>query len=84
MQQPTHRFHHTFTVRGDGQFPVDLLRLDRCYPHTPEDSAFIQRPSRGPRAVTLEHVDFSWQWEPSRFAWAEAGWKLVSHEWRHK
>ena len=27
----------TFRVRGKGPFPLDMLRYDQCWPHTPLD-----------------------------------------------
>lgn len=27
-----------FTVKGFGQFPIDMLRYDRCFPDTEKDS----------------------------------------------
>jgi hypothetical protein len=29
--------HYKFKVTGTGTFPIDMLRYDRCFPHTAED-----------------------------------------------
>ncbi len=31
----------TFTVRGKGEFPIDMLRYDSCWPMTAMDAAVI-------------------------------------------
>ncbi len=41
-----------FTVRGRGQFPIDMLRYDSCWPYTSMDSSYISDESGG-REVTL-------------------------------
>jgi len=33
--------HIEFTVEGKGQFPLDMLRHDRCYPVDPQDAEMI-------------------------------------------
>ena len=35
-------YEHTFTVRGKGDFPIDMLRYDSCYPATGVDAAAIE------------------------------------------
>lgn len=34
--------HRTFTVRGRGEFPLDMLRYDCCWPRRSEDVMKIQ------------------------------------------
>ena len=33
-----YKFNQVIEVKGKGEFPVDMLRYDRCYPYTGEDS----------------------------------------------
>lgn len=42
----------TYTVRGSGQFPLDMLRYDQSFPRTVDDAAAIL--SSGIREVTLK------------------------------
>ena len=77
-QMGTPYFSHLFTVRGDGDFPLDNLRADRCWFSTEEDSVLAGRAKRGPRGVTLQHLDASMDWRPDLHLWAEAGWRVVS------
>lgn len=32
-----------YTIRGGGQFPLDMLRYDQCWPETNEDVAVMHR-----------------------------------------
>jgi len=41
----------TYVVEGSGSFPYDMLRYDRSYPATENDSALLER--GGYRSVTL-------------------------------
>lgn len=33
---------YTFKVTGNGEFPVDMLRYDGCYPRTTEDACNLK------------------------------------------
>ena len=49
MEQET-AFITRFFVIGDGEFPIDMLRYDRCFPATEEDTWEITRSFRDPLA----------------------------------
>lgn len=34
-------YHQSFTVSGRGQFPIDMLRYDTCFPVNPESVSVI-------------------------------------------
>jgi hypothetical protein len=69
-----------FTVEGRGDFPLDMLRYDRCFPRTGTDAETILPPEhlRGPRCVTLVALarDSRW-WEPERGRWISFGWTVI-------
>lgn len=76
---------HKFTVAGHGQFPMDMLRYDSCFPHSPDDVRGLESPtpgtagSRAPREVTLIHHDHR-SWLPTEGRWNSFGWRVLSHE----
>ncbi len=45
--------YEEFIVRGFGEFPIDMLRYDKCWPKTEEDSAKIINPPDGRYDVSL-------------------------------
>lgn len=63
----------TFTVEGTGDFPIDMLRYDACWPATPTDSAVIQYKNTE-RRVVLEMMS-SFPNTPKR--WESFGWAIV-------
>lgn len=80
-----------FTVTGTGQFPLDMLRYDACYPAGPDDVFKIGidrfsdpdidadgRPVA--RSVTLTHVcpPGGSHWEPTDARWRSFGWEITS------
>lgn len=44
----------TFTVKGLGPFPIDMLRYDCCYPASAEDAVKIMSRTSEPREITLK------------------------------
>lgn len=75
----------TFTVRGRGIFPVDMLRYDRCWPiegergiqealWSPDTGQY--EPQRGERTVTLRSAE--------RFItdarWSSFGWCVIDRQ----
>jgi len=83
---------HTFTVEGLGQFPYDMLRYDRCYPASENDSyRMVDLANRRgehsaklltPRRVELVHVDGSARWAPMSVRWESFGWTVLC-PWRY-
>jgi hypothetical protein len=71
-----------FTVRGNGFFPIDMLRYDHCYPSTEKDSAMI--------IDSFFHQRLSREWEVNLMTnsskpnvltkerWESFGWKIVN------
>lgn len=74
---------YTFTVRGQGLFPFDMLRHDRCCPARETDSAAIERttrrPSRTASGGTLEErVTLVGPKSPTEGRWGSFGWLVES------
>ena len=67
-----------FVVRGGGNFPIDMLRYDSCYPKSERDSGLIE--SEGRREVTLESAG---RFAPSHGRWESFLWRVVkvNGEW---
>ena len=47
----------TFVVQGAGNFPLDMLRYDQCWPSGPEDVEGIASTERTLRTVRLTKID---------------------------
>lgn len=73
-----------FTVEGRGEFPLDMLRYDRCFPRTGDDAEMLRTPAEhlsSPRCVTLIALARDMRyWEPSRGRWASFGWYVLDVE----
>lgn len=61
-----------FIVSGAGEFPIDMLRYDACWPASEADSSEIT--SNGLRRVALRHRSL-FPLTPGR--WNSFGWKIV-------
>lgn len=70
-----------FTVEGSGEFPLDMLRTDQCWPAGADDAArisahywmadpFLLRS----RAITLETAG---KYVPNRQRWSSFRWRVV-------
>ncbi len=73
-------FH--FRVIGHGQFPLDMLRYDACFPYTGEDASLLDWQNMGEfrrevRAVNLVHYSDSARWEPTVARWESFTWRVV-------
>jgi len=69
-----------FTVEGSGEFPLDMLRSDRCWPAGADDAARIgahygMADPDGVRArsVTLETAE---KYAPNRQRWLSFRWRV--------
>jgi hypothetical protein len=60
---------YRYTVEGTGQFPVDMLRYDSCWPSTSKD---VPLPTKGGR-VELVGIQ-----EPTLLRWRSFGWTVTS------
>ena len=66
-----------FSVTGDCDFPIDMLRRDRCFPDTERES--YRTTHSGMRTVVLRTIcrgDAGWR--PNEEAWVGAGWRVES------
>jgi len=69
-----------FTVEGLGEFPLDMLRYDRCFPRTGMDCDSITYKGER-RQVTLVALNRdSYLWKPTYGRWESFGWNVVEVE----
>jgi len=64
-----------FTISGRGNFPLDMLRYDCCYPSSPQDVSKIE--GREPREITLIAAN---PFAPTKGRWASFGWTATNGE----
>jgi hypothetical protein len=67
------------TVSGGGEFPVDMLRRDECYPNGESDSYAIQHMSDFRTIVLFKASSNPW-WTPTGGRWESFGWKVEGVE----
>lgn len=75
------RYTIRFTViprDGHCQFPIDMLRYDRCTPNTEEDSNRIEAAmDRNAPPVELRHTGaLTKHWMPTDDRWVSFGWHI--------
>ena len=70
-----------FTVHGSGEFPLDMLRSDRCWPAGADDAARIgahygvaDAEDVRARVIMLETTE---KYTPNRQRWLSFGWRVV-------
>ena len=64
---------YEYSVRGDGQFPIDMLRYDSCWPATQDDVANITY-----LANAKDHIIKLRSYrEPTEARWESFRWKVV-------
>ena len=67
-----------FTVFGEGVFPVDMLRYDRCVPDTQEDVALAFTARRDRRHVRLiGYAERGREAQPTGGRWLSFGWGVL-------
>jgi len=76
---------HTFTVEGTGNFPLDMLRYDSCYPSGTTDVWRIEENGdtttrRWWRRIELAHTDGRKRWGPTTARWESFGWRVLCCE----
>ncbi len=77
-----------FKVRGRGEFPLDMLRYDQCWPRTGFDAEIIApryemspREGLGTREVSLaKHTSLKHGNVATMGRWASFGWTVVKEE----
>jgi hypothetical protein len=62
----------TFTVKGTGEFPFDMLRYDAAWPNASDDAAKMG--ARGWRSVRLTTQQNG---APTAARWESFGWKVI-------
>ena len=69
---------HTFSVRGRGRFPVDMLRYDCCYPVTGIGAdRLLDTDMKTERTIVLRRVTRTSNWEPTEGRWSSFGWYVI-------
>lgn len=71
---------YEFTVEGRGEFPLDMLRYDRCWPkRESEDVGAIEKSFRQTQlgAADLYAVRLRGLREPEAARWKSFGWRVT-------
>jgi hypothetical protein len=71
----------TFTVEGTGEFPLDMLRSDQCWPAAVDDAARIgahygMADPDGVRA-RLVRLETAAKYAPNRQRWQSFRWRVI-------
>lgn len=66
-------------VKGSGQFPLDMLRYDHCWPRTLSDSAKMDKDWGGELRTIELLADKPRAWVPTVGRWHSFTWDVVSH-----
>lgn len=61
-----------FTVRGKGDFPIDMLRYDQCWPKSESPDVPAMTRTREERSLTLVGLC-----SPTEDRWASFGWRVT-------
>jgi len=79
-------YEYRFEVSGRSRFPIDMLRVECCYPDTAADAAAIESSllevAAGQdglpveRAVSLVCLTSRSYWRPAEDLWRARGWTL--------
>lgn len=67
-------FIQTIDVEGMGEFPLDMLRHDFCFPYSESDSAKIRETHRDKRIVRILRFTFDKAKQPTYDRWRSFGW----------
>ena len=85
-----------FTVEGRGEFPLDMLRYDQCWPRGPEDAAKMEASyaselldvvkDHGLGRRTIDLATIIRPGYPTVDRWASFGWVVttVADQYRHQ
>jgi hypothetical protein len=85
--KPEKYYPTKFLVEGSGQFPIDMLRYDRCCPATESDSNAINRQVKWDGEKTAKcHIELiryssAGKSGPNVARWASFGWKVLQVEY---
>lgn len=62
-----------FDVCGTGEFPLDMLRRDSCWPASTDDANKLHSAVTGARTVCLNSIER----RPNTERWASFGWEVL-------
>jgi hypothetical protein len=65
-----------FVVEGRGEFPIDMLRYDQCWPRREIDSGTIRRTNET-RKVELMCINTTGR-KPTEARWKSFGWTVTT------
>ncbi len=68
----------TFKVRGKGTFPYDMLRYDRCWPATEEDSHMMHWNAAREIRLSTASYDGNNQSAPTIGRWNSFLWRVIA------
>lgn len=74
------KYFHRFKVRGTGEFPIDMMRYDRCYPRTETDAITAQTRASHSREVEMIAPVRERYWTPTKGRWESFGWAVINSE----
>lgn len=76
-------YRQQFTVKGHGEFPLDMLRYDQCWPHSGGSVGSIERSARDlggeleREVILVRRVDDKRRL-PEEGRWKSFGWQVVT------
>ena len=81
MSKRTYFYEVKFTVKGAGEFPIDMLRYDSCYPLSQEDvNKFWWDEVREVTLISVKRCKSG----PTEGRWNSFGWKVIEKNGGHK
>lgn len=66
-----------FKVTGNGYFPVDMLRYDRCFPVNSEDATRIQERCLDFSQTSTVTLESDARIVPTKDRWQSFGWRVT-------
>ena len=70
-------YYHRYTVKGTGNFPLDMLRYDASFPSASQAVSVMM--AHDERFVSLGHIGAK-QWQPAYERWRSFGWQVERFE----
>ena len=68
-----------FEVSGKGNFPLDMLRYDQCWPRSPEDvSRILDQVCNGTKKVSINLTSYS---QPTVDRWKSFCWSCETRKY---
>ena len=71
-------YKQTYSVRGIGRLPIDMLRYDQSFPNTEFDASRAENPPEvgAGEEIELAHIGHR-GWMPTEGRWSSFGWNVV-------